>query len=403
MNILFLNTTTFNPLSGGVERVTDTLTKELVKKGYNIFYLSLYSSNERQECYHFPTKMCIFPPDAFSLKQKQNFFHVFLIENKIDILVNQSAIYNSLDMYLPISKKLNVKIISVLHSSPQNARKPPTVKQILLTMTGIKCSFLYTIKSIIKIIISPFYNCRCNMLLKRHYKLLFENSDKICLLSERFYDELLDVYDYRKESNRNKLRAIGNVNTYETQYIDFSKKRKHILFVGRFSYAKQVDLLIKAWAKICQMNPEWDLVIVGFGATEQKLRRYVLRHKIERVRFEGKQDPRGYFVDASILCLTSSFEGWGLVLTEGMVYGCVPFSFDSYESVYDIIDHDENGVIVPKFNINEYAYQLNRVMNDDTLRLKMGKAASEKAKQFSKENILNKWERLFDEIINNKH
>ena len=39
MNILFVNNIPFNPIGGGVERVTDILTKELVKRGYTIYYL----------------------------------------------------------------------------------------------------------------------------------------------------------------------------------------------------------------------------------------------------------------------------------------------------------------------------------------------------------------------------
>ena len=39
MNILFVNDIPFNPIGGGLERVTDSLSKELVKRGYTIYYL----------------------------------------------------------------------------------------------------------------------------------------------------------------------------------------------------------------------------------------------------------------------------------------------------------------------------------------------------------------------------
>lgn len=37
MNILFTSSTPFHPLRGGVGRVTDTLCKELQKRGYQVF------------------------------------------------------------------------------------------------------------------------------------------------------------------------------------------------------------------------------------------------------------------------------------------------------------------------------------------------------------------------------
>lgn len=40
MNILFTSSTPFHPLRGGVGRVTDTLCKELQKRGYQVFYLN---------------------------------------------------------------------------------------------------------------------------------------------------------------------------------------------------------------------------------------------------------------------------------------------------------------------------------------------------------------------------
>ncbi|WP_373730662.1 glycosyltransferase, partial [Bacteroides heparinolyticus] len=39
--------------------------------------------------------------------------------------------------------------------------------------------------------------------------------------------------------------------------------------------------------------------------------------------------------DASILCLTSDFEGWGMVLTEAMTFGAIPVVFESFASVKD--------------------------------------------------------------------
>ena len=38
-NIAFVGKHPFNPYMGGVERVTDILAKEFIRRGYNVWYL----------------------------------------------------------------------------------------------------------------------------------------------------------------------------------------------------------------------------------------------------------------------------------------------------------------------------------------------------------------------------
>lgn len=50
---------------------------------------------------------------------------------------------------------------------------------------------------------------------------------------------------------------------------------------------------------------------------------------IPNIRFVGYQDPLSYQLESRILCLTSIYEGWGMVLTEAMQCGAVPIAFNS--------------------------------------------------------------------------
>lgn len=56
MNILFVYPTIFNPIRGGVERVTDLLAKEFKNRGHNVFYLNNYR-NEDLLNYSFPAQV----------------------------------------------------------------------------------------------------------------------------------------------------------------------------------------------------------------------------------------------------------------------------------------------------------------------------------------------------------
>lgn len=71
---------------------------------------------------------------------------------------------------------------------------------------------------------------------------------------------------------------------------------------------------------------------------------------------------------AQIICVSSTYEGFSLVLTEALQYGVIPVAFDSFESVHDIIDTGKNGFLVKPFQINYYANILKSLMFNDNLR-----------------------------------
>ena len=50
--------------------------------------------------------------------------------------------------------------------------------------------------------------------------------------------------------------------------------------------------------------------------------------RLERIFFEGRQDPRPYYRESSLFMMTSLYEGWPMTINESLQFGCVPFAFD---------------------------------------------------------------------------
>ena len=116
MNILFLNNIPFNPTLGGIERVTDILTKELLKKGYNIFYLSGYVDDIRMLNYQFPVTMYTLPEkDFFHSQRNKKYYEEFIQSHQIEIIINQKGLEANFNESL---RSNLVKKITVLHSKP---------------------------------------------------------------------------------------------------------------------------------------------------------------------------------------------------------------------------------------------------------------------------------------------
>lgn len=80
----------------------------------------------------------------------------------------------------------------------------------------------------------------------------------------------------------------------------------------------QTNALIDIWKNIYQKFPDWEFLIVGDGAERKNLEQQVNDYGLERVYFCGETNkPYEYYNNASILCLSSQFEGIPLVLKLG--------------------------------------------------------------------------------------
>ena len=119
---------------------------------------------------------------------------------------------------------------------------------------------------------------------------------------------------------------------------------------------------------------------------------------LERVHFEGFQNPEPYYREASIFCMTSAYEGFPNVLVEAASFGCVPVAFDSFAAARDIISDGENGCLVPAFDLDAYAETLARLMSDDALRERLAKNACRDAVRFSPAHIIDRWFELFADV-----
>lgn len=233
---------------------------------------------------------------------------------------------------------------------------------------------------------------KLNTLLTNHYRWLFEHTDRICLLSDLFKNELEslagDKYDARK------VVAINN--HVENPSEVSPNKEKVIIWVGRFDLKqKRPDLCLRVWSKINKHLPDWKLIMIGDGNDLDYIRDKA--KNIERITFTGYVDPSPYYRRAKILIMTSLTEGWGMVLTEAMTHGVVPMAFDSFLAVRDIIS-DEKQLVTP-FDINEYAQKLTALISDEGGLSNALVGVQDSVERFSLSATAERWENLFKDIL----
>ena len=104
------------------------------------------------------------------------------------------------------------------------------------------------------------------------------------------------------------------------------EERRKLLFVGRLNPIKGVDLLVRAWARVCKRFPDWELVIVGpdFHGSLQKTRALADELEADRVSLLGplyNEDKRQAYLDADLYVLPSHTENFGLTIAEALAHG----------------------------------------------------------------------------------
>lgn len=179
---------------------------------------------------------------------------------------------------------------------------------------------------------------------------------------------------------------------------------KVVMSVGRLTTQKGFDLLLEAWREAHAALPGWKLVIYGEGEDRQTLQRYVDENSLsDSVSLPGNEkNIVSRYLQASVFVLSSRYEGFGMVLTEAMACGVPCVSFACPCGPKDIVRDGEDGMLVPDGDVKALASAIVRMASDDALRLKMGTAARQNVDRFSLENVMDKWNTLFESLLKEK-
>ena len=98
--------------------------------------------------------------------------------------------------------------------------------------------------------------------------------------------------------------------------------------------------------------------------------------------------------------LTSTYEGWGLVLVEAQTQGVVPMAFDVSAGINTIIgNHEYGGRLVRPFDIDEYASKLYELCVNDETRTQIQENCIKLRTQYNPSLNIPVWTRILTELI----
>lgn len=124
--------------------------------------------------------------------------------------------------------------------------------------------------------------------------------------------------------------------------------RPYILYVGRLSPEKGVDILLQAFAYVAREDKEVHLHVVGGGDLQGMTGRARLLGIDGRVTFQGNLPQSvlpGWYRDAMLVVLPSRADAQPLVLLEAMASGC-PVVATRVGGIPEIVHDGESGLLV---------------------------------------------------------
>lgn len=178
------------------------------------------------------------------------------------------------------------------------------------------------------------------------------------------YDKFV-VLTQEDKTRWNKLENIVAIPNYITQYpAEQSTLNNNVcLAVGRLSYQKGFDLLIKSWSIIHRQFPNWKLNIYGEGELHKFLDDLIIQLRLEDTVkiYSPTKQIRDAYQKASIMLVTSRYEGLPMVILEAQSYGLPVISFACKCGPRDLIDDDVNGYLIENNDTKLFAKKSHRI------------------------------------------
>ena len=151
-----------------------------------------------------------------------------------------------------------------------------------------------------------------------------------------------------------------------------TRKKNQILFAGRLSPEKGIDILLEA----VRLTSEASVLIAGNGPAYEKYKRVADGNK---VTFLGNLDNEAVMQlmrQSTLIVLPSRFEGMPLVMLEAMSCRC-PVIASRVGGIPEVIVDHKTGLLVAPENPKELSTAITKLLEDENLRHRLAENAFE--------------------------
>lgn len=370
----------------GTERVLTNMANEFDKRGYHVI---VATNDEKNAIAYFP----------FS-------------EQVETIYLNLENI--KMPFYVKVKREIN-RIVSAWDKPFEAYRASLSASRLkrCLLKKHVDCIVAYNHESV-QVADKMQLHIPLAYMMHNSVKILMGNANRITLLEKEKADVIQVLMpSYVQEAKRylhhTPVIWIPNV-VYPVAkdrqaQLGVEKKNYTIITVGRLEKnQKRTHLLIQAFGKLASHYPQWHVEVWGDLKKHNPYYQQVIK-MISDLHLEGRVllgGPTQYVQEklqnADIFAFPSAYEGFPLALTEAMATGLPSVGFQSADAVNELIVDGANGILCDD-SIDAYAKGLELLMQNQQLRVQMGKKAVELMKPYSPQVVWDKWQKVIENLI----
>ena len=123
------------------------------------------------------------------------------------------------------------------------------------------------------------------------------------------------------------------------------------MLASKFEKKKGIDIFLKS-IDICNMNNKFksmtNIIIIGNGLEENKLKKFVRENDLNNVNFkifQNQKKLKKYYHKSDIFVLPSRYEPWGLTINEALACKNLVITSKNIGASKDLIKNNFNGFI----------------------------------------------------------
>ena len=378
---ILITTDLFTTSTNGVVTSVKNLWSELVKKGHEVRILTLsenrHSYQKDHVSYIASVPIGVYPDVRMPLNYRHRYLKE-LIEWGPDIIHSQCEFF-TLRFACYISKKTKAPIVHTYH-----------------TLYEQYVTYIFPSQRLGKHIVSGL----SRMLLKR--------IDRVIVPTRKVEDALLgyglknpiSVVPSGISLEQHKRRLPKDVRDQKRAALGIDADCLVLLNLGRLGTEKNLDELVRFYAKAIEKAPNTRFLIVGDGPAKVQLEKLAASLELsDRVIFTGMVKPsevQEYYQLGDLFVSASTSETQGLTYVEAAANG-LPLLCRQDLCLKDVIVQGENGY---EYTCEEeFLSHLERIQNDAAWCNRAGKCSEQIAEAFGKSAFGEKVERVYREVL----
>ena len=238
---------------------------------------------------------------------------------------------------------------------------------------------------------------------------VLNKAQNIIVDTEYVSKQIEQLYSSNKISNLPWMYVIPQ--GIQLQFLSLSPKPTKepiILSVGSISQRKGHLFLIKAFEEVHNKIPTAKMIIAGSLAEEiylakmkEEVDKYHLQDCVDILTNIPQEELLRHYQIASIFALHSQEESQGIALVEAMAAG-LPVVSTTVGGIPYVVQNEESGLLSAYSDVDTFAHNIIRLLEDNALRDKMSHSAREVAQDYSWTNIAQAIETVYNRMISEK-